>query len=76
MPILRIWTYTVAGQGPFPIDMLRHDRSHPKRETDSGAIERSFQPRNRHTHDVTLVGPKKPTEARWASFGWSVESVE
>lgn len=74
--IPRIYTFTVSGCGPFPIDMLRHDRATPKTESDAGHIERSYQPRNREQHRITLIGSKAPTEPRWGSFGWAVESVE
>ena len=73
--IPRVWTFTVAGEGPFPFDMLRYDICYPKRETDSAEIERTTR-RERRTFHVTLVSSKAPTEERWGSFGWAVESVE
>lgn len=81
-PIPRTYTFTVRGQGLFPFDMLRHDRCCPARETDSAAIERTTRRPSRTASGgtleerVTLVGPKSPTEGRWGSFGWLVESVQ
>lgn len=74
--IPRVYTFVVTGDDQFPLDMLRYDICHPKREIDSNEIERSFRPRERGPHHVTLAGPKAPTEARWGSFGWALESVE
>jgi len=74
--IPRVWTFVVVGAGPFPIDMLRYDLAYPKSESNASLIESTFQPRNRATHSVTLVSSKRPTEERWGSFGWAVESVE
>lgn len=77
----RTYTYIVTGSGQFPFDMLRYDSCHPKHEADSGEIERSCRVRARYSGPmvrnfrVTLVGPREPTRARWASFGWTVESV-
>ena len=74
--IPRTYTFTVKGSGPFPIDMLRYDLCYPKSEQDSYRLEKTFQPRDRSDHVVRLVSAKAPTEARWGSFGWLVESVE
>lgn len=74
--IPRTYTFTVTGEGPFPFDMLRHDRATPKSERDSNALERTTYPRERGPHRITLISAKAPTEPRWGSFGWAVESVE
>lgn len=74
--IPRTYTFHVLGRGPFPIDMLRYDMCRPKSESDSATIVRSFLPRDGQERRVTLVGPKAPTEFRWGSFGWALESVE
>lgn len=77
--IPRVYTFTVIGDDLFPFDMLRYDRCTPKSESDSAAIRRTTNPRmvaSHGSHRVTLVGPKAPTEPRWGSFGWAVESVE
>jgi hypothetical protein len=68
-----IYTFAVLGTGQFPLDMLRYDSCYPKSQDDTGEMERSFLPRNRDEHRVTLVGAKEPTVGRWQSFGWVVE---
>ena len=68
----RVFTFSVEGSGPFPIDMLRFDLCFPKSETDSGQITRSYMPRERGTRCVILVSSKQPTQGRWESFGWKV----
>jgi hypothetical protein len=74
--IPRIYTFIVAGNDQFPLDMMRYDICYPQREVDSHQIERSFRSRERRTRRVTLVSSKAPTEARWGAFGWLIESVE
>lgn len=74
--IPRIYTFVVVGDDQFPVDMLRYDLCYPKRTSDSHEIERSFRPRERRERRVTLVSSKAPTEPRWGSFGWALESVE
>lgn len=78
MRIRRTYTFIVTGADMFPFDMLRYDTCHPRTERDSAEIERSSRAHGHGGQDfrVTLVGPKPPTEARWGSFGWAVESVE
>lgn len=67
--------FTVLGRGEFPLDMLRYDQCWPKRESvDVIAIGRTFDRRHaRDAHDITLVGLRQPTAARWKSFGWEVQ---
>ena len=74
--IPRVYTITVVGNDQFPVDMMRYDLCYPKREVDSHEIERSFYPREHKERRIVLASPKAPTEARWGSFGWLVESVE
>lgn len=79
IPMPRTYTFTVTGKGLFPFDMLRYDRCTPKTEADSRVIEdttrRARTPDARLPKRVTLVGAQAPTEGRWHSFGWTVESV-
>lgn len=73
-PVRKLYVFTVAGWGEFPIDMLRYDSCWPHRESeDSVAIGASHFPRaSTVMRQVTLIGIKAPTEGRWKSFGWSV----
>lgn len=66
--------FTVTGFGEFPIDMLRYDCCFPENESDSGRIA----PRNYGQRSVKLARTVErksdhPTQARWQSFGWSVD---
>lgn len=74
-PIRKLYTFTVEGRGPFPIDMLRYDSCWPQSEgSDSYEIDISHQPRRagQREHRVTLCGITEPTAARWESFGYAV----
>lgn len=75
--------FTVEGQGPFPIDMLRYDQCWPKSEgEDTGVIEQSIRSRPPRQapqggwppYRVTLETDSEsaPTYGRWESFGWKV----
>jgi hypothetical protein len=69
-----LYTYTVEGFGYFPFDMLRYDDCRPKSEAETGRllpIDHRGTPEKKK-RQVTMVGYRKPTEARWASFGWQV----
>lgn len=71
--------FVVAGQGPFPVDMLRYDSAFPDHETDAGKIERTFRNRGgaeRIALRLVTDSPNAPTAERWRSFGWTVEAVE
>lgn len=73
----KLFEFTVQSYDEFPLDMLRYDRCWPKRESeDVISIKRSMDVRWRRLHNgpfqVTLVGYKQPTAARWQSFGWIV----
>ncbi len=66
-------TRRYEGGGQFPIDMLRYDGCYPASEQDSGLIQ---QDRGHRIVTVAQVthGHDLPqwTDARWASFGWTV----
>lgn len=70
--------FAVRGRGSFPFDMLRYDRCFPATEGDSHRIEKTTRERLRgvgSSEPITLqmADPKRrPTEARWQSFGWTV----
>lgn len=70
--------FVVQGTGQFPVDMLRHDRCVPARETDANEIERTYVNARGAPRRVTLVryvpqgGIPLPTRGRWESFGWKV----
>lgn len=67
---MKVYRYVVSGHGQFPLDMLRYDRAAPYRQEDVAMIEQV----ERGLRDVELVGWMKPTDGRWASFGWRVAS--
>ena len=73
--IPRVYTFTVAGNDDFPLDMLRYDLCYPKSQRDASEMAKTFRQR-RGEYRVTLVSSKAPTEERWGSFGWALESVE
>lgn len=76
--------YTVRGTWPFPLDMLRRDRSRAATQQDQAKIDllsREFAPERGESHEkveINLVipdaGPReRPMSARWESFrGWEV----
>jgi len=75
MAQVKIYCFTVVGSGSFPLDMLRYDACHPVSSTDAEKIgmqsnegERFFKRRS-----IELAGIRKPTEARWKSFLWTVD---
>ena len=72
-----LFRVTVAGNGTFPIDMLRYDRCCPASETDAQKISNTFlRPLDREKQRIVLVRHSVnnigPTVGRWASFGWAV----
>jgi len=71
-------TFVVEGTGDFPIDMLRYDTCSPETEADSAFVTSSFvTPNEKRTIRLKrLIANKqlKPTEGRWKSFGWKVDS--
>jgi hypothetical protein len=69
--------FTVQGKGPFPGDMLRHDRCYPADTNSALAMINDMADRPRPIRQVTLAaqaGRKLwlPTFERWRSFGWMV----
>ncbi|RWB29624.1 MAG: hypothetical protein EOQ41_16060 [Mesorhizobium sp.] len=77
--------YTVTGSWPFPLDMLRYDRSRAATPEDQSKIDApsSDYAANREAIrdevSITLVMQQMhkfaaPATARWESFGWKVPS--
>jgi len=64
-------TFTVAGRGDFPVDMLRRSECHP---VDGDSAARIL---GNDRREVTLrtENERLVLEDRWASFGWRVTSV-
>jgi hypothetical protein len=54
------------------------DRDEPKHWTkvEQGGSEKAQQYSDHSLHDVELIGVRRPTDARWSSFGWTVVKVE
>lgn len=75
MPKEYRYEFKVVGYGQFPVDMLRYDACWPKDEgNDSFNIGASWDRFSKATtREITLIGVKQPTEARWKSFGWKVK---
>lgn len=61
-PVVSYFSFIVEGRGEFPLDMLRYDECKV-----NGGLSDSTDRRQ-----VTLLGPRQPTAARWLSFGWTV----
>ena len=71
--------FTVTGSGTFPLDMLRYDRCFPRDSTDCALMDNSDYQRKRTVRlaiDDARRGRSAVTEARWQSFGWTVEVAE
>jgi hypothetical protein len=72
------YEFEVMGKGVFPIDMLRHDQCFPMGPEDSANMENPYEAVERfgdvrHVRLCAVSHPNfKPTEGRWASFGWPV----
>jgi hypothetical protein len=72
-----ITRFDVSGTGRFPADMLRYDRCYP---VDGQSAEAIFTPEYPATRGqprtlrlyIDSGSGRKPTAARWASFGWTV----
>lgn len=78
MATSEVWEFEVRGSGDFPTDMLRYDACYPKGTSDAIAINSRFRNAadHREIRTVKLVSTTKaPTEARWASFGWTVRDA-
>lgn len=77
---MKFHTFEVIGQGkfPFPIDMLRYDSCYPVDGINNiGASIEGYKLTKDIPLKVKLVHIDadrywRPTEARWASFNWTV----
>lgn len=71
-------TFTVQGRGVFPFDMLRYDHCWPDTSEDAVCMGHYTEPRkvNLRCHYSNGAAVQSPTKARWASFGWQVETVQ
>ena len=71
--------FTVAGKGPFPLDMLRYDCCYPMESGDALEIEKSLEDRGcQKAHTVRLFArsaERRVTDGRWESFRWHVVSM-
>jgi hypothetical protein len=63
------YEYFVSGRGPFPFDMLRHDRCWLATSEDSAKVARADL-RTRYT--VRINSYQEPRIGRWENFGWRV----
>jgi hypothetical protein len=72
----KLYNYKVTGNGQFPLDMLRYDSCFPG---DPDAVSKLCIDRKdpffKEPRTVKVTGCAKPTVARWASFGWTVEAL-
>lgn len=78
--------YTVKGRWPFPLDMLRRDRSVAASPEDQEHIDFLSSPcapdrdaiRTRRVINLVILGAGRwrPNTARWRSFGWDVPDDE
>lgn len=72
-------TFKVTGTQLFPYDMLRYDECFPATEQDSAKIEALSPTPRRRTRGQVEINLKTalkrgPTDPRWQSFGWTVQS--
>lgn len=74
VPYLKL--ITVRGSLPFPIDMLRYDRSWPHDEGDASRIEETHAGNAPVLYDIELVSWDMPNRERWLSLCWEVVRVE
>jgi hypothetical protein len=81
-----VTTFTVNGNGEFPMDMLRYDSCHPVGSDDASRIVRSIHryvddnvPTEPDRSPIKLrhIGDKgwRPTAGRWSSFLWGVDPL-
>lgn len=71
--MIRTTEYKVRGAGFFPLDMLRYDASWP---CDSDSIVRFGEHQSElYTVRLRTMLNRRPTDARWRSFGWRVIEV-
>lgn len=66
--------FSVLGQAPFPIDMLRWENAFPATSGDSELITRTVTQIGGGIHEIRLVtfqGPAwGPDVAKWRGYGW------
>lgn len=68
IPTVKVYTYkVVVAPGPFPYDMLRHDRAWP-----TGHSPEHFFGDMPASRTVSLWGLNLPTVDRWRSFNCAV----
>lgn len=65
--------FKVAGDRPFPMDMLRYDECFPSNSMAAESLQSGSGNR-----EIELFSPNRmnPTPGRWSSFGWTVVEVE
>jgi hypothetical protein len=71
-----VQTFSVEGDGQFPIDMLRYDRCYPHTEHESYEIMRSHDGESRKFRvklQRIVYSKTPPTQGRWESFCWKVD---
>jgi hypothetical protein len=66
--------FVVEGSGPFPIEMLQHDRACPANPDAVGSL-RELHRRRVSLLRFTAAGKSGPDIARWRSLGWTVLEV-
>ena len=77
---MKLYKFTVKGNGAFPVDMLRYDGCFPR--TTEDAIKLCADSHDRlERREVTLIMPvdskdRMPTTGRWNSFCWTVSNIE
>ena len=70
-------TFTVRGDGQFPVDLLRLDRCYPHTPEDSAFIQRpSRGPRAVTLEHVDFSWQWEPSRFAWAEAGWKLVSHE
>jgi hypothetical protein len=70
----KLHRWSVKGNGPFPLDMLRYDSCWPLTSYDVELMAGNVKVEEpTEVHMVSLSGP--PTTGRWESFGWTVGDV-
>lgn len=66
------YKFSVRGSVALPIDMLRYDQCWPATEVDAKRAAASIRFETEGSVTIELRGPRRPTLARWESFGWRV----
>jgi hypothetical protein len=78
---MKVVRFTVRGRGTFPVDMLRYDCCYPTSSDGACSILTHYTDSEYNKErkvELSMVVEHKnqrPTEARWISFGWTVENV-